>query len=164
MFPLTLAFTSAAKWFGVASDMGDTSGMVSLGAMALKGLGMPANASEALRLFQKVSRTRSCEDHLTLCAGDVTQTSRGLQRHGIPLLARSACWLTFSSLLLSSLSLRHESHVTRHTSPGIGVEQDMKRAKDCFDRAMEFGRSLSPCPHSLAPRCTQIDFKSHFLF
>lgn len=34
--------------------MGDVGGMVSLGAMALKGLGMPVNTTEALRLFQKV--------------------------------------------------------------------------------------------------------------
>jgi TPR repeat protein len=130
--------------------MGDTGGMVSLGAMALKGLGMPANASEALRLFQKVSATRARDHALTLSAGDVAETPRGLQRHGIPLLARSAGWFTFSSSLLSSFTSSLESHVTRHMShvksPGIGVEQDMKRAKDCFDRAMEFGRSLSlPC-------------------
>jgi hypothetical protein len=41
--------------------MGDLSGMVSFGTMALKGLGMPANSSEALRLFQKVcARSRAC--------------------------------------------------------------------------------------------------------
>jgi hypothetical protein len=34
--------------------MGDVGGMVALGGMVLKGLGVPANASEALRLFQKV--------------------------------------------------------------------------------------------------------------
>jgi hypothetical protein len=32
---------------------------------------------------------------------------------------------------------------------GIGVQQDMKRAKECFDRAMEFGRwvkQIGPMP------------------
>jgi TPR repeat protein len=51
-------FTEAAKWFGVASEMGDVGGMVSLGAMALKGLGMPVNTSEAVRLFQKAMSLR----------------------------------------------------------------------------------------------------------
>jgi hypothetical protein len=51
---LTQPFFPAAKWYRVASEMGDISGMVSFGTMALKGLGMPANSTEALRLFQKV--------------------------------------------------------------------------------------------------------------
>ena len=51
---LTQPLFPAAKWYGVASEMGDLSGMVSFGTMALKGLGMPANSTEALRLFQKV--------------------------------------------------------------------------------------------------------------
>ena len=42
------------KWFSVASDMGDAGGMVSLGAMKLKGLGTRANTSEAVTLFKKV--------------------------------------------------------------------------------------------------------------
>ena len=45
---------SAVKWFSVASDMGDAGGMVSLGAMKLKGLGTRANTSEAVTLFKKV--------------------------------------------------------------------------------------------------------------
>jgi hypothetical protein len=54
LFPPTHALPAAAKWYGVAAEMGDVGGMVALGGMVLKGLGVPANASEALRLFQKV--------------------------------------------------------------------------------------------------------------
>ncbi len=51
---MTLTLLSAAKWFIVATEMGDVNGMASLANMYLKGLGMPANVSMALKLFQKV--------------------------------------------------------------------------------------------------------------
>jgi hypothetical protein len=42
--------------------------------------------------------------------------------------------------LVTRVEARLMLRITRHPSLGIGVEQDMKRAKDCFDRAMELGR------------------------
>jgi TPR repeat protein len=52
---ISLSSVAAAKWFGVASEMGDVGGMVSYGALLLKGLGVPANITEAVRLFKKVA-------------------------------------------------------------------------------------------------------------
>ena len=65
--PATHTLFAAAKWYGVAAEMGDVGGMVALGGIALKGLGMPANASEALRLFQKVRAVPTFHSIATSC-------------------------------------------------------------------------------------------------
>ena len=55
--------------------------------------------------------------------------------HGVFWLSRMAIMH-----LVTRVEVRLTLRIPRHPSIGIGVEQDMKRAKDCFDRAMELGR------------------------
>ena len=83
----------------------------------------------------------ACADVTSHLAGDVPQTPGGLQWHGIYVPARCVLVVSLAIMhLVTRVEARLTLRITRHPSLGIGVEQDMKRAKDCFDRAMELGR------------------------